>query len=302
MKKQNLFAQIDRLKGEPAVHAEIRTERGAPRLFINGDETYPLLAWSWSLLQAAPLVKQAGIKILHPVLGLNLVWLESGEYDWSKFDEFFDQLLALHPTAFFLPRVQLDVPDWWRKSHPDEMIVPAIPIGAEGNERYHKAELNPEGGWHWGIHLSEPSMASEVWKNDMEKIFRAFLQHIENSPLRSRIIGYQIASGIYGEWHYFMAEFLPDLSQPMIQKLGYIPDAEARLKTSFGLLRDPAKEKNVIEFYHRFHEEILPIRFSILPELSKKKPVAGRSAARFMAINWKMSGFRRGDIWRLRKF
>jgi hypothetical protein len=257
MKMQRFFSEIDRLRNEPAVVAEIRNERGAPRLFINGEETYPLLAWSWSLVQATPLFKKAGINIMHPVLGLNSVWQESGEYDWAKFDELFDQLLSLHPSAFFLPRVQLDVPDWWKKSHPEEMIVPAIAIGAEGNERYHKPELNPEGGWHWGIHLNEPSMASEIWKNDLEKIFRAFLKHIEDSPLRSRIIGYQIASGIYGEWHYFMAEFLPDLSDPMQEKLGIIPDAEARLKTSFGLFRDPAKEKNVIDFYRRFHEEII---------------------------------------------
>jgi hypothetical protein len=147
MNKQKTYIEIDRLKSELAVFAKIWTERGGARLFINGEETDPLLAWSWSLLQATPLFEQAGVNILHPVLGLNSVWLESGEYDWARFDDFFDQLLAIHPDAFFLPRVQLDVPDWWKKSHPDEMIVPAIPIGTEGNERYHKAELNPGGGW-----------------------------------------------------------------------------------------------------------------------------------------------------------
>ncbi len=249
-----IFKEIERLRSESPAVAKIRTERGVPRLFINEEESYPLLAWSWSLLQAAPLFKQAGINILHPVLGLNSVWLESGKYDWSKFDEFFDRLLAIHPKAFFLPRVQLDVPDWWKKSHPAEMIKTAIPIRTEENERYHTAKLNPEGGWHWGIHLNEPSIASDVWKNDVEHIFRSFLRYIEDSPLRSRVIGYQIASGIYGEWHYFMAEFLPDLSQTMKKKLGYVPDAEARLATSYGLFRDPAKEKDVIEFYRRFHE------------------------------------------------
>ncbi len=256
MNKHNNFAEINRLKSEVAVVAEIRMERGAPRLFINGEESYPLLAWSWSLLQSAQLFNQAGIKILHPVLGLNWVWLESGEYVWAKFDKFFDHLLACHPSAFFLPRVQLDVPDWWKKSHPQEMIVPATPIGVEGNQRYHKPELNPESGWHWGIHLNEPSLASDVWKTSMENIFRAFLKHIENSPLCSRIIGYQIACGIYGEWHHFLAEFLPDLSDPILKKLGYVPDAEARLKTGFGLFRDPAREKDVIEFYRRYHEEV----------------------------------------------
>ncbi len=257
MKKpnENLFPEIEKLKNETPAVAEIIHERGAPRLFLNGEETYPLLAWSWSLIQAVPFFKRAGINMLHPVLGLNSVWRKSGEYDWSQFDMFLNELLSIHPGAFFLPRVQLDVPDWWKKQHPDEMIVPAIPVGTDGKNRYHTPRLNPEGGWHWGIHLNEPSIASEVWRSDMEKIFRAFLKYVENSPLRSRIFGYQIASGIYGEWHHFMAEFLPDLSRPMREKLDYVPDAEVRLRTSYGLFRDPEKEGDVIDFYRRFHED-----------------------------------------------
>ncbi|MGB5874323.1 MAG: hypothetical protein WBH56_11420, partial [Bacteroidota bacterium] len=64
-------------------------------------------------------------------------------------------------------------------------------------------------------------------------------------------------SGIYGEWHYFMAEFIPDFSDPMKKKLGTVPDLESRKQTSLGLLRDPAKEKEVISYYKRFHEEII---------------------------------------------
>lgn len=77
------------------------------------------------------------------------------------------------------------------------MIKTTIAIRTEENERYHTAKLSPESGWHRGIHLSEPSMASDIWKNDVADIFRSFLKYIEDDPLRSRIIGYQIASRIY---------------------------------------------------------------------------------------------------------
>lgn len=256
MSHENHLTEISRLKGEPAVIAEIRSERGGPRLFINGEEGFPLLAWSWRLLDTAALFRQAGIAILHPIIGLNWVWLSPGEYDWRKLDECFDRLLAQHREAMFLPRVLLDVPDWWKQLHPEEMIVPALAPGINGKQRYHKSELNPETGWHWGIQLNEPSLASDVWMTDIETTFRAFLRHIEGSPLRSRIIGYQIGCGIYGEWHYFLSEFLPDLSAAMQKKLGVVPDVSARLRSSFGLLRDPRYEKAVIDFYRRFHEEI----------------------------------------------
>jgi hypothetical protein len=149
------------------------------------------------------------------------------------------------------------MPDWWKKSYPEELVKPAIQIDASDKSRYHTPRVNPEGGWNWGIHLQEPSLGSERYLQDAEKIYRKFLRHFENSPLKSRIIGYQIGSGIYGEWHYFLADFLPDLNPGVVEKIGYVPDAEQRMKREFGLLRDPGKERSVIEFYRKFHEEII---------------------------------------------
>ena len=71
------------------------------------------------------------------------------------------------------------------------------------------------------------------------------------------IIGYQIGAGIYGEWHYFVSEFIPDLSLPMERRLGPLPTLEERLATSAGLFRDPAKEAKVVDYYRRFHEDLV---------------------------------------------
>jgi hypothetical protein len=248
--------EIEKLFGEAPAVSAIKTARGAPRLFVNGKEAYPLLAWSWGLVESAPIFKQAGINFLHPILGLNAAWPEPGKHDWSEFDDLFARLLAQNPQAYFLPRVLLDVPDWWKEKNPSELIQCALPMNPAEDTHYRPVRRSPEGGMLWGIQGREPSLASEVWKAEMENLFRGFLRHIENSPLRSRIIGYQIGGGIYGEWHYFASEFLPDMSVAMQRKLGYVPDAETRMKTTFGLLRDPQQEKPVIEFFRRFHEEI----------------------------------------------
>ncbi|MDZ7336419.1 MAG: hypothetical protein ONB33_12420 [candidate division KSB1 bacterium] len=227
------------------------------------------------MIETAPLFRQAGVKLLHPIIGLNWVWLAPDEYDWERLDEFFDRLLAQHREAMFLPRVLLDVPEWWKNLHPEELIVPALLPGVDGKQRYHKSELNPESGWLWGIQMSEPSLASDVWTSEVETTFRALLQHIENSPLRSRIIGYQIGCGIYGEWHYFLAEFMPDLNKAVLEKLEHVPDVAARVKSSFGLFRDPAKEKLVIDFYCRFHEEICAATLIYFAKIVKQE-TAGR--------------------------
>jgi beta-galactosidase len=251
-----IWPEIEKLIGEPPAVSTIKTERGAPRLFVNGKEVYPLLAWSWGLVESAPIFKQAAINLLHPILGLNAAWPEPEAYDWSEFDRLFARLLAQNPQAFFLPRVLLDVPDWWKEKNPSELIQCALQMNPAEDTHYRPVRRSPEGGMLWGIQLREPSLASEVWKSDMENLFRGFLRHIENSPLRSRIIGYQIGGGIYGEWHYFVSEFLPDMSTAMQQRLGYVPDAATRMKTTFGLLRDPQQEKPVIDFFRRFHEGI----------------------------------------------
>ncbi len=239
-------------------------DRGVPRLFLNGRLEYPLLAWSWGLVQSAPLFRGAGINLLHPILGLNAVWPAPGVYDFSSFDVLFDQLLTAHPEAFFLPRLLLDVPPWWLEAHPAECVACALPLGDATNVQYQTLRISPEGGMQWGNPMHAPSLHSAVWQHDVQRLLRALLQHIEISPLQSRIFGYQIGAGIYGEWHYFMAQFLPDEHSDARQILGPIPDVEERIQTTFGLLRDPAKEQAVIAYYQRYHETLADVLLAFL--------------------------------------
>src|SRR5664280_2899375 len=51
------------LRGEKPCRSEIRSERGGPRLFINGRETYPFLALSDELLKTAAGYRDSGISM-----------------------------------------------------------------------------------------------------------------------------------------------------------------------------------------------------------------------------------------------
>lgn len=227
------------LQGEPPARAQVRVERGAPRLFLNGKEVFPLLAWSNDLIEFAPDFAWAGIELLHPHFNLADGWREDGTLDWSGFTHLLSHLLRAQPRAYFLIRLGLFAPGWWKARYPQELAQYALPLDHRQGEF---------GG------VRHPSVASERWRRDTERVLRQFLRFVERSPWRSRVLGYQLAYGVYGEWHAFGARYLPDLSPPMQRACGVVPDAAARLHASLGLLRDPAREREVIRFYERFHE------------------------------------------------
>ncbi len=243
------------LRGEKICRAEIRTERGGPRLFVNGKETYPFLALSDELLKTAAGYRDSGIFMFTPILGLNAAWKSPGVYDWSTFDLFFARMLRIHPRAFFLPRLHLNPPAWWKEAHPGELVKCGL---TPDPSLYRQPERLGETGLNWNG-LADPndaSWASKIWHSEITEVLRSFLRHMESSPLAARMIGYQVAYGHTGEWHYTGMRFLPDYSEPMKKAIGPIPDPEARMTTKAGLLRDPALEKDVIAFYGRHHDLI----------------------------------------------
>ncbi|MEX2189343.1 MAG: hypothetical protein WEB33_01465 [Bacteroidota bacterium] len=253
------YEAIEMLRGEPPMRAEIKVERGGPRLFLHDTETYPFLALSTHMYPTVENFRQAGIHAYHPILGLQSGWLGPDEYDWSVIDTFLGTLLTLDPQALFLPRLQLDTPAWWKKAHPSELIQYALPTNEMNYDLPSKKNLKPsEGGYYFDtVHeLWEASFASELWRKDTGTMLRAFLRHMESSPLKSRMIGYHPTTGRTAEWNYYGSDFYPDYSEPMKRACGTIPDTLSRTSTTAGLLRDPAKERPVMEFYEKFHSVI----------------------------------------------
>lgn len=248
---------LQEISEEPAVRAEVRVERGGPRLFVNDEETYPFMALSDHLLPTMQNFTNAGIRIIQPVLGMSTGWTGPGEYDWDYLDVYLGRLLDLEPDVYFLPRIHLYTPEWWRLKHPDEMIEFGNPPGERGYGRMRKFPIEEGAHWydkryeHW-----EASFASEQWRQDTADMLRNFIQHIEHSPLKSRVLGYFFGTGQTGEWNYFGSSRIPDYSRPVHEACGEIPIMERRTHTEMDLLRDPAQERDIIEFYGKFHDAI----------------------------------------------
>jgi hypothetical protein len=252
--ENRVLSEIAKLEDEPAVQASVRVERGGPRLFINEEETYPLFAWSFRLLDYTPQFRQAGIEIIYPILHISDGWLSENRYDWSQFDKFFDSLLKLHPEACFLPRLLLYAPDWWKEKHPDALVASLLPFNESMNITTDSLLIGEGGQRWWRNDPQSVSFASSFWKDEMTGMLKQFIDYYEQSPLKSRIIGYHFGSGTTGgEWHYFHSWFLPDTSPAMQDYMDYIPDLESRVRTDYGLFRDPSKQPRVIDYYKRLH-------------------------------------------------
>ena len=271
--RQAIDTVLKRYADEPAAQAEVVFENGQPSLMINNEWVYPFLGVSAGLLQTADEFTRGGIDLFQPIVGMQSFWLGPGRYDWTLFDQFLAELLEINDRALFLPRLQLNTPGWWKEQNPDALIKYALPVDPKKYDFTEKIEVQP-GGHRWGIgrEMYEASWASQKWRNDTGDMLKAFIQHIHATPLKSRIIGYHPTTGYTGEWGYTGPHSLPDVSACMQEKTGPPPPAEARLQTTFGLLRDPQKEKPVIEFYQRFHATVTEAILSICRHIKSNAP------------------------------
>jgi len=268
---------FDRLLKERACSCAVRMERGGARLYLNGKEEYPLLAVSSSLLHTAQSYRKMGIRFLHPLIGMEDGWIAPGKYDWTRFDNYFSKLLELVPDAFILPRLHPYVPTWWKETHPDELIKCGLPIDPG---QYKAVEQVIEGGFNWTA-LGDPyaaSFASEIYKRDTAAMLRDFLKHMEASPLKSRMMGYQISGMHTGEWHYLGCRWMPDYSAPMQKIAGPVPSTERRIDKGGPLMRDPEKDRDVIEFllkYHKNTAETVAMFGKVIKEETVRRVICG---------------------------
>ena len=260
-----------RLAAEAPCRAEVRTERGGPRLFVNGREEVPVWGLSISLLETVENFKGMGMRLLQPQMGMMSAWTGPGQYDFRALEAYLLRVAALAPDAYFFPRVQLLTPVWWKEAHPDETQRFGWDVPARYWDGWRtRPNDNPlrEGDHHFTNFYGEAwetSYASEVWRADTAAMLRALVRFVDRSPLAARVMGYFFVHGNTEEWNVGGDNWMPGYEAPMQRAAGPVPSPVARVDAAYGLLRDPAKEADVIHFYRRFHE----VRAETIAHLAK---------------------------------
>lgn len=108
---------------------------------------------------------------------------DKSEPDFSTFDEDIRRILDACPDAYIFPRVNVSLSREWELQNPDELC-----------------EAYPDGT------ISRASFASDKWAEEVKREIREFIDHVEKSEYRSRIVGYQVAGGNTEEWLPFDAK------------------------------------------------------------------------------------------------
>lgn len=270
--------------------AEVKPYNGRPMIFLNGQQTYPVLyaltdvpggRWSWEELPRYNLQSfcEQGIRLVQVDLAFDHVWKGDGRIDLDTARRQLRGVLDACSGAAIFIRFHVTPPKWWMLQHPEENTIYAdttsMPDIAWGMQRLiEDDEENP----------TRTSLASKIWIDEATPKLTAFLQQLQALPEANAIAGIQVAGGVYGEWHYWgFINNEPDMSQPMLNyfrswlKAKYntdaalqkawgnatvtlasasLPTLEERRKTDAGIFRVPATERKMIDYYEAQHQVV----------------------------------------------
>lgn len=161
--------------------------------------------------------RDAGVK--HHTTILHSGWVGDGTYDYSLTDEVLGALLEGNPDLLYLPRVKLNAPMGWCKTHPRDVCVYACGPTDEAGIRalvdtpeqdilgFDAPGYAVNGGNgvyrddrpNFGGRVALQSFSSAAWKRDAAEALRRLLRHLKSGPYAGQILGCHVAFGMCGE-------------------------------------------------------------------------------------------------------
>lgn len=249
-------------KTNPFPTARCVAAHGSVQLHVNGEFVAPFFLMTSS--GALRHLKAMGLTT-GPLMTLELRderndrspiqwWTAADRFDFTLIDQCLETLVQVVPDVWVVPRIMLDPPADWMDAHPHDLVEYADPKSWE--------DVHGWGG------PRKPSWASAAWRRDAAKALRALIRHAGEQPYAARIIGWHLGSGVYGEWHWPNPVYYPDTSDVFRDAYGAwlqqhypekapeprIPSVAERRTATHGWLRDPVRDRWLIDYARFLHE------------------------------------------------
>jgi hypothetical protein len=260
--------------GKPLV-AEIKMHHGAPTVFLNGKPIFAGMCWiptptveNWEAAAGVRAVGKAGVHIYAFDVGKDFEWVapragRSDPFDFSTVAARYGKVIDADPQALLHLRMHFEFgpDDWWVKAFP------------------HECEIASDG------RAMGESFASEVWRQQVNDFSQGLMAELKRTGLIDRITAFQPGAGGTGEWvkgdtsmswrcadysdvmrqhfrawlrrkyHHDPAELRAAWNRPEASfDNAEVPTADEQLHAKFYTFRDPARERNVIDYFGCFAE------------------------------------------------
>ena len=273
-----------------ALNAKVEMYNGRPVIMLNEKPEYPAIyaltdvpggRWSWEEIPSYNMRSfcEHGFRLVQVDLFFDHAWKEDGSINVDTTQMQLRGVLNNCPDAAIFIRFHVNPPKWWQQKNPRENTV--------------YADTKPQPDYDWSVQRiieddeetpTRFSLASTKWINDASEKLKIYLAQLQKLPEANAIAGIQVASGVYGEWHYWgFINNEPDMSEPMLQyfrgwlKNKYhtdkllqqawsnksvsfsnasLPSLDERLTTKAGIFRDPLKERKTIDYYEAQHDVV----------------------------------------------
>jgi hypothetical protein len=208
------------------------------------------------------LAAQAGVNFVS--FPVSLPWPQAADkpVDWSDVEAQCQAVLDANPKALLLPRIGMEVPNWWGQAHPDEMMK-----------------------WEDGsTQTGQACVASPLYRREAAERLGALVTHLEE-VFGPHVAGYHPCGQNTGEWFYkdtwqkplsgfskaderawrewLKSAYPDDAALRRVWGRADVTRAEAPLPTAAerraapgGIFRDPAHERHLID-WARFQQEAM---------------------------------------------
>ncbi|MDD5598450.1 MAG: hypothetical protein PHV82_10935 [Victivallaceae bacterium] len=278
---------------------------GAPAVFIDGKASGPMFytpPYPYKYDTNGKHIEElaeSGINIYFIPASLwnSLSGKSAAEYYDKRLPAVLDAIIKANPDARFFLRVGFPLSLDFIRKYPDELM------------RFNNGKVDLYKNSSVASCKGRYTFASRIWERHYARTLVSLMEYIRNSRYRSRIIGYFITAGAYGQWMYWFDfdknKFVYDYSRPMteyfrkylrekyngnIEKLrekwndrevtfqtAAIPSIEQRegatgwcLKEyDFSYFWDPRKSARVVDYYAALNE-VVADRIIYLAEVVKK--------------------------------